>query len=270
MTVSLSDVMNLITEGRKDHSSPFTKEERSHIIIEGKRISVASYISHDFSQLLDNRQGTIGLSSILLQAGAVHEDSKNLFSRGEFNNFVLANRSSIGIGNREFSNEILLDLWNTPLCARYLWTAFQLFFDDRSDEGDDTTFEFTDGNNGESKYDCSITKKRPDGVISKTDKSIDFVKVKPLCKTTCHSKVKIDLYRLAIFSKNTIDIHKLKCALTIQAIGSSATSYLVQKASLFLMTELDRIKMPMSISELFSSTPIIVRLFNVLNFFEEH
>lgn len=51
------------------------------------------------------------------------------------------------------------------------------------------------------------------------EKNVGFTEVKPAVDKRNHYKVNLDLYRLAMFSKEAIDNNKLSGTLAIQAVG---------------------------------------------------
>lgn len=60
-----------------------------------------------------------------------------------------------------------------------------------------------------------------------------------------------DLFRLATFGKNAIDIYYLKSVLLVQVTGSTFTFYVLQKKSedVYSMVELDKLTFPLNVNE---------------------
>ncbi|KAG1065970.1 hypothetical protein G6F61_005124 [Rhizopus arrhizus] len=136
---------------------------------------------------------------------------------------------------------------------------------------DSSQFSITNENNMECELNPSITKKRPDGQWTTGGsiygrKTNGFLEVKMLSEKENHSKINIDLVRLCIFSKNSIDVHKLKQCMAIQAIGTNLTFFLMQKLNknIFLMVELEHIYFPKSRDELVGLVGFSDRLYKVL------
>ncbi|KAG1275899.1 hypothetical protein G6F65_009590 [Rhizopus arrhizus] len=161
---------------------------------------------------------------------------------------------------------VVAELNEATLSARYLQPVFSVLFDMESSQ-----FSITNENNIECELNPNITKKRPDGqwttgVSIYGRKANGFLEVKMLSEKENHSKINIDLVRLGIFSKNSIDVHNLKWCMAIQAIGTNLTFFLTQKVNknLLLMVELEHIYFPQSREELVGLLGLSDRLFKVL------
>ncbi|GAA5795596.1 hypothetical protein HPULCUR_000957 [Helicostylum pulchrum] len=160
------------------------------------------------------------------------------------------------------------------LCSRYLQAALQPMFDDSSEH---VVFRWTNTICSEYKEtDLKLLKKRPDGCITVTEennreKNVGFTEVKPAVDRRNHYKVNLDLYRLSIFSKEAIDTNKLSGVLSIQAVGNWVTFYITQLKGdgLYLMTELEHLRFPLSLNELPQLLGFVDRLYNILCVFEQ-
>ncbi|KAI7900591.1 uncharacterized protein BX663DRAFT_516945 [Cokeromyces recurvatus] len=161
------------------------------------------------------------------------------------------------------------------LCSRYLVPVLQSFFDYRFSE-EKILFHFKDNLNMECLNDISLTRSRPDGLIvqerSSGQVSLGFIEVKPLKEANNHYKMNMDLIRLSVFSKNAMDKHKLRNVMTIQAIGTNLTFYLMQHfvGGLYIMVELDHLRFPTSINELELLVGFLDRILNLMAVFKEH
>ncbi|ORX58333.1 hypothetical protein DM01DRAFT_1283801, partial [Hesseltinella vesiculosa] len=72
-----------------------------------------------------------------------------------------------------------------------------------------------------------------------------FGEIKP--NGSPHTKTIVDFYRLAIFSKNTLEQHNLNGVVSFQTIGSFTTFYLTALVNdFYVMTELTTIRLPMT------------------------
>lgn len=152
------------------------------------------------------------------------------------------------------------------LAARYLQPIFSILFDMESSQ-----FSITNENNLECEFNPNITKKRSEGewatgISIYARKTNSFLEIKMLSEKENHSKINIDLVRLGIFSKNSIDVHSLKQCMVIQAIGTNLTFFLMKKVkkNLYLMVELDHIYFPQSREELAGLVGFSDRLFKIL------
>ncbi|KAI9472313.1 MAG: hypothetical protein EXX96DRAFT_489792, partial [Benjaminiella poitrasii] len=136
-------------------------------------------------------------------------------------------------------------------------------------------FNLINENNYESEVSqLGISSRRPDGNITVTTdndaRTIGFFEAKPMAESKNHKLINIDLIRLRIFSKNSIDMHNLKSVLAIQAVGSYLTFYLVRKMSsdMNIMVELDHVRFPMLINELPTIFGFSDRILGILHIFE--
>ncbi|KAF7732365.1 hypothetical protein EC973_005261 [Apophysomyces ossiformis] len=118
---------------------------------------------------------------------------------------------------------LMEDTKELELITRYIDPALHPLFDDL---GNGIMFRWTSTNNLESKKasSISISQRRPDSSISKFDGvhlglTLGFGEVKCHGESKNHYAIAKDLVRLGIFTKNAIDIGKLKGVLSFQAIG---------------------------------------------------
>ncbi|KAI9469732.1 MAG: hypothetical protein EXX96DRAFT_491512 [Benjaminiella poitrasii] len=159
------------------------------------------------------------------------------------------------------------------LNTRYILPICQSLFDNFCDNAS-VCFNLVNENNYESEVSqLEISSRRPDGNITVTTdndaRTIGFFEAKSMAESKNHKLINIDLIRLGIFSKNSIDMHNLKSVLAVQAVGSYLTFYLVRKMSgdMNIMIELDHVRFPMSINELptiFGFSDIILDILHIL------
>ncbi|KAG1140502.1 hypothetical protein G6F37_010498 [Rhizopus arrhizus] len=107
-------------------------------------------------------------------------------------------------------------------------------------------------------------------MLSKTKKiNLGFSKVKTTKYVKNPHKLNVDLYRLGVFSKNTINANHLDGALSIQITGTSIAFFLTEKKreGLYLMTELDVIKFPTTLKEIPQLLGYVDNLCDILHVF---
>lgn len=106
--------------------------------------------------------------------------------------------------------------------------------------------DVVNSNNPESHNDSSLTKRRPDGIITSGKITIGYVEVKPITEKVNTHKINKDLLRLGVFGKNAIDQYSLNCSMVIQAVGTNIDFYLVERvnSNLYQMTQLDQLYFP--------------------------
>ncbi|KAI8056428.1 hypothetical protein BDF21DRAFT_300534, partial [Thamnidium elegans] len=119
-------------------------------------------------------------------------------------------------------------------------------------------FKVTNENNAECKQKgFNVSHRRPDGQFRQKAEhknfiTIGYMEAKPESESKNYDACMQDLFRLATFGKNAIDIYYLKSTLLIQAIGPTFTFYLLQKKSedIYSMVELDKLNFPMNINQI--------------------
>ncbi|KAI9491411.1 hypothetical protein BDB00DRAFT_767051, partial [Zychaea mexicana] len=118
--------------------------------------------------------------------------------------------------------------------------------------------------------DCIITRftHQTDGGIN-----IGYSEVKKISMARNHYLVNWDLVRLAFFGKNAIDDNHLGGNISIHIVGSTFHRfYLIklQSDGIYTMTELLRVQVPMSVSEVPAYLTNLARLKNVIHISEKH
>lgn len=78
------------------------------------------------------------------------------------------------------------------------------------------------------------------------------MEAKKIAESKNHRKANADLLLLDVFDKSAIETNCLKLMILIQAVDTHLTFYLMTRPTedIYLMTELDHIKLPMPINEL--------------------
>lgn len=144
----------------------------------------------------------------------------------------------------------------TDLCSRFTLPVFQSLFND-VDGVQPLIFRLNNGDNAESKVSTfSITKKRPDGVyllnIDGTTTTIGYLEAKPVTESKSWKKLTVDLVRLGLFAKNSIDTYNSNSVMIAQAIGADITFYLAEKKGedVYLMLELHTITIPLTVEQM--------------------
>ncbi|CAO3601480.1 unnamed protein product [Absidia cylindrospora] len=86
-----------------------------------------------------------------------------------------------------------------------------------------------------------------------------------------HHGLSKDLIRLGVFSKNSIDLGKLKGVLSFQAVGPQVTFYIanLMPDGLYVMIEIVYIEVPRSLRELASYLVHLDDVLNVVNAFHD-
>lgn len=106
-------------------------------------------------------------------------------------------------------------------------------------------------------------------VVKNKKINLGFSKVKTAQVHQEPLKLNVDLYRLGVFSKNTINANHLDDALGIQITGTSIAFFLIEKKreGLYLMTELDVIKFPTTLKEISQLFGYVDNLCDILHVF---
>ncbi|ORX56309.1 hypothetical protein DM01DRAFT_1334784 [Hesseltinella vesiculosa] len=159
--------------------------------------------------------------------------------------------------NQEFSE--------TTLITRYLAPALQPLFDERERN---IRFEFTGTDLDDKQKRPPAFSGLPDLVItvfphgSDDGINVGYGEVKKASMATNSYLVNWDLVRLAIFSKDAIDSNHITGNFAIHVVAPDCTFYLMKLTAdgLYTMSEVDRIRLPMSVQDL----PAYVSTFNRL------
>ncbi|EPB92140.1 hypothetical protein HMPREF1544_00965 [Mucor circinelloides 1006PhL] len=150
------------------------------------------------------------------------------------------------------------------LCTRYLQPVLQCLFDS---EEENMMFKWTNTinfTNNENDH-LPTTKNRPDGCIEDARKTIGFIEVKTIHHATNHRKINVDLYRLGVFGRTSLSKYGLDKSFQIMAIGTNLKFYICQNVDgIFMMTELDHLRIPTALDELPQFVPYFDRLYNIL------
>ncbi|KAG0765947.1 hypothetical protein G6F24_004001 [Rhizopus arrhizus] len=119
-------------------------------------------------------------------------------------------------------------------------------------------FRWTSVANDECKSsEISLLLARPDSTISmvigtEIGQTVGYGEVKPASQALNHKLVGKDLVRLALLSKNAIDMYHSKFVLSFLVVGHHATFYLTDgtRNGFYPMVEIAHIQLPMSLKEL--------------------
>ncbi|GAA5804506.1 hypothetical protein HPULCUR_010004 [Helicostylum pulchrum] len=147
------------------------------------------------------------------------------------------------------------------LCTRFLQPCFQKLFDNDNDE---ILFKwlnvscFTD-------TDIDSSQKRPDGCVENDNKAIGYFEVKPIKHSKNHKKINIDLHRLCTFAKIGTATYKSKYMFQVMAVGTNVQFHISEAiGDILIVSELDSIRLPLSLDELPQLIPYLDRLYNVV------
>ncbi|KAG1458805.1 hypothetical protein G6F46_006001 [Rhizopus delemar] len=170
----------------------------------------------------------------------------------------------------EFPRETLC-VEETELITRFIQSSLQPLFDDIDSE---VYLRWTNTQTEEHREDTvSCSDRRPDGCLTAVIKNkkinLGFSEVKTTKYAKDSHKLNADLYRLGVFSKNTINANHLAGALSIQITGTSIAFFLTEKKreGLYLMTELDVIKFPTTLKEIPQLLGYVDNLCDILHVF---
>ncbi|KAI8096143.1 uncharacterized protein BX664DRAFT_382639 [Halteromyces radiatus] len=149
---------------------------------------------------------------------------------------------------------IMEEIKEHELCTRYLDPILCGLFDNPSDS---VFFRWTDHSNLESKKSALVSKRRPDSCIArlngvKWDNTLAYGEVKCAGESDNLYGICKDTLRVGLFSKNALDVGKMKGILGFQAVGRTITFYLTTllKDGLYTMMELAEITIPGSVDDL--------------------
>ncbi|KAI9476531.1 MAG: hypothetical protein EXX96DRAFT_596547 [Benjaminiella poitrasii] len=152
------------------------------------------------------------------------------------------------------------------LCSRYLQPFFQSLFDSNEDDAMlfkwMNTITFSCNSDGDQP---AATNNRPDGCIENDRKTIGYVEVKTIDYATNHYKINVDLHRLGIFGKTALSRYSLNKTFQVMAIGTNLQFYICQNVDgVCIMTELNSLRLPISLDELPQLVPYFDRLYNIV------
>ena len=150
-----------------------------------------------------------------------------------------------------------------------MYVVFVLFDNQNVDEY--VSVDFIGANSPESNIDETVSRRRPDGIITINNITVGYVEVKPLKELVDTHKINKDLVRLGKFSKTAIDTYRLNACFAIQSIGTNLIFHLVEYVNryLYLMTELDQLCFPASIEDIPILWEFFDNLLRILRVFEE-
>ncbi|PHZ15583.1 uncharacterized protein RHIMIDRAFT_272848 [Rhizopus microsporus ATCC 52813] len=169
----------------------------------------------------------------------------------------------------------LEDIQKVDLSSRFVLPILQSLFDEQLDDRA-LVVKFGNRRNLECQpSQLKISERRPGGPIQIKESSINtitpigFLEAKKVAESKNHSKVNADLLRLGVFGKNVIDTKSLRSVILIQAVGKNLTFYLMSNPTedIYLMTELDHIKFPLSVNELQGTYDYLDNICDVLYIF---
>ncbi|CAO3634979.1 unnamed protein product [Cunninghamella blakesleeana] len=169
---------------------------------------------------------------------------------------------------------ILEETKESELCTRYADPMFTGLFDDPDE---DIFFRWTDQTTLETKNNFRLSKRRPDICITSLSgpnwtNNYGFGEAKACSENNNHYSLCKDLLRVGIFSKNSIDIGKMKAVLGIQVVGRSVTFYLSSLLSdgFYVMLEVARVSIPGCINDLLKYLMDMNTIVMVLEVFEKN
>ncbi|KAG0162539.1 hypothetical protein DFQ28_001111 [Apophysomyces sp. BC1034] len=123
---------------------------------------------------------------------------------------------------------------------------------------------------------ATISQDRPDACISNLDgvmwgATLSFGEVKCFSQMGNNFVIAKDLVRLALFAKNSIDVHNLHGVLVFQVIGRHAFFYLVNLLSdaLYIMLEIGNIELPGCLMDLPAYVAQAHRLLDILSLYDD-
>ncbi|KAG2216281.1 hypothetical protein INT45_003912 [Circinella minor] len=113
--------------------------------------------------------------------------------------------------------------------------------------------------------DIDVNQNRPGGCAENDHKAIGYFEVKPIKHTKNHNKINIDLHRLCTFPKAGTAKYKLKHMFQVMAVGTNAQFHISEAiGDVLVVTELDCVRLPLSLDELPQLVPYLGRLYNVV------
>lgn len=157
------------------------------------------------------------------------------------------------------------------LTTRLVQPLLQPLFEDRAEN---LYLRWTDTQTEEFKKDeINCSNKRPDDSITlKTYEEINsgFIEVKEEKYQHNETKLNKDLYKLGVFSKNTIDQNHLLGVLGVQVVGASISFYFTKQQckGFYTMNEIDHLNTPKNLTELPQLVGFVDNLCNHLHVFK--